>query len=127
MDVAVGRSNLPPSGRHTVSVSCFDTPADAVRWVRTGGRVVLVAIYTAKAEFEFNTVVATEKEIIGTIAYDQQDVRDVVRLISDGTLKTLPLISDVIGLDDVIEVGFRRMMAPTKDIFRILVAPSGGR
>ena len=48
-----------------------------------------------------------------------------MRLLSDGTLKTAPLISDIIGLDDVIDVGFQRMMAPAKDIFRILVSPSG--
>jgi (R,R)-butanediol dehydrogenase/meso-butanediol dehydrogenase/diacetyl reductase len=101
------------------------TPTLAVDWVRTGGRVVLVAIYTARAEIDFNTVVGTEKEIIGSIAYDQDDVEEVVRLISSGALKTQPLISGVIGLDEVIDVGFQRMMAPTKDIFRILVAPSG--
>ena len=53
------------------------------------------------------------------------NVETVVRLLSDGTLRTAPLISDIIGLDEVISVGFKRMLEPTKDIFRILVSPSG--
>ena len=100
------------------------TPADAVRWVRRGGRVVLVAIYTDRPQFDFNSIVVTEKEIVGSNAYDQRDLEAVVRLLSDGTLKTAPLISDIIGLAEVIDVGFERMLAPTKDIFRILVSPS---
>ena len=101
------------------------TPAAAVRWVRSGGRVVLVAIYTAEPRFDFNSIVAAEKEVVGSIAYDQHDVEAVVGLLSNRTLKTAPLVSDIIALDDVIAAGFERMLAPTKDIFRILVSPSG--
>ncbi len=101
------------------------TTASAVEWVRTGGRVVLVAIYVDTPEFDFNTLVATEKELVGTIASGQQDVESAVGLISSGAVQTAPLVSDVISLDEVIDVGFARMMAPTKEIFRILVAPSG--
>lgn len=100
------------------------TPALGVQWVRTGGRVVLVAIYTSKPEFDFNTVVTSEAEIIGSIAYQKEDVEGAVRLIASGAIKTLPLISDIIGLDQVVDVGYKRMLEPTKDIFRILVSPS---
>ena len=102
-----------------------DTPPEAVRWVRRGGRVLLVAIYTAKSEFDFNSVVSAEVEVIGSLAYQQRDVEEAVRLISSGAIKTSPLVSDRIGLEDVVEKGFARMMAPSKDVFRILVAPSG--
>ena len=102
-----------------------DTPALAVQWVRRGGRVVLVAIYTAKPTFDFNSVVSTEVEVLGSIAYQKRDVEEIVGMISSGAVKTAPLISDKIGLKDVINVGFARMMAPSKDVFRILVAPSG--
>ncbi len=101
-----------------------DTPSLAVDWVRRGGRVLLVAIYTARASIDFNSVVGAETEIIGSLAYGQRDVEEVVRLIASGGLKTAPLVSGKIGLDDVVEKGFSRMMAPAKDVFRILVSPS---
>ena len=100
-----------------------NTPADCMRYVRRGGRVVLVAIYTSTPEFDFNSIVAQEKTVIGTIAYSRADVQASVDLIAAGKLSTTPLITDRIGLDDVIDVGFERMMAPTKDVFRILVKP----
>ena len=87
---------------------------------------MLVAIYTSRPQFDFNSLVATETELIGSLGYLQEDVEAVVGLIASGAIKTTPLISDVIGLDDVVDVGYARMLAPTKDIFRILVSPSSG-
>ena len=100
-----------------------NTPADCLRYARRGGRVVLVAIYTSTPEFDFNSIVAQEKTVIGTIAYTRANVQASVDLIASGKLKTTPLITDQIGLEEVIDVGFARMMAPTKDVFRILVKP----
>ena len=100
-----------------------NTPADCLRYVRRGGRVVLVAIYTSTPEFDFNEIVAQEKTVIGTIAYTRANVQASVDLIASGKLKTTPLITDQIGLEEVIDVGFARMMASTKDVFRILVKP----
>ena len=100
-----------------------NTPADCMKYVRRGGRVVLVAIYTSTPEFDFNSIVAQENTVIGTIAYGRADVQASVDLIASGKLRTTPLITDRIGLEEVIDVGFERMMAPTKDVFRILVKP----
>ena len=86
--------------------------------------MLLVAIYTAKTEIDFNSVVGTETEIIGSLAYQQRDVEEVVDLVSRGELRTSPLVSGKIGLEDVVDKGFARMSAPTKDVFRILVSPS---
>ena len=101
-----------------------ETPALAVQWVRRGGRAVLVAIYTSKPRYDFNKMVATEREMIGSLAYQQQDMEAAVGLIASGSVKTAPLVSGVIGLDEVVHVGYERMLAPAKNIFRLLVAPA---
>ena len=46
-------------------------------------------------------------------------------MIDTGDLRTAPLITDKIGLEEIIEKGFDRMLKPKKDVFRILVSPSG--
>ena len=102
-----------------------DTPRQAVEWVRSGGRVVLVAIYTSTPQFDFNSVVMIDKSLVGSAGYTRTDVEESVRLVGSGALQSEPLITDIIGLDQVVDVGFARMMAPEKDVFRILVAPSG--
>ena len=100
------------------------TPALAIDWARRGGRVVLVAIYTDRPAFDFNSIVASEVEVRGSIANGHDDLVQAVRLLSEGKLKTAPLISDYVALNQVVDVGFKRMMAPEKDVFRILVRPS---
>lgn len=100
-----------------------ETPEMAVRAVRRGGLVVLVAIYTSRPEFDFNNLVSREVRVAGSLAYEQQDVEEAVRLISAGLIRTKPLISEIIPLEQVIDRGFARMMAPAKDVFRILVSP----
>lgn len=100
------------------------TPQLALDLVRRGGKVILVAIYTAQPEFDFNKIVSTETTIIGSLGYERSDVQSMVNLLASCEVKTGPLISDIISLDEVIEVGFRRMLNPTKDFFRILVSGS---
>ena len=102
------------------------TPHAALDWVRRGGRVVLVAIYTTEPQFDFNTLVAAETELIGSLGYNRTDIEGAVGLIASGQVKTQPLVSGVIGLAEVIDVGYQRMLSPAKDVFRLLVAPSGG-
>ena len=101
-----------------------DTPALAIDWTRIGGRVLLVAIYTAIPKFDFNSLVAGEKEIIGSLGYERRDVEEVVGMIDAGLLHTAPLITDKIGLGEIFDKGFDRMLQPEKDVFRILVSPS---
>ena len=99
-------------------------PEQAVRMVRRGGLVVVVAIYTSTPRFDFNSLVATEVSMTGSLAYTQADMEDAVRLISSGEIRTRQLVTEIVGLDDVLETAFPRMLAPTKDVFRILVKPN---
>ena len=103
-----------------------DTTRLSVEAVRSGGRVVLVAIYTATPQFDFSSIVSKEIELIGSLAYTMSDTQEAVRLIASSEVQTRPLVSDVIGLDQVLDVGFARMLQPTKDFYRILVAPGKG-
>ena len=96
----------------------------AVQLTRCGGKVVIVAIYTSKPAFDFNDIVTREIDLLGSLGYTMKEVREAVDLIAEGKVKTMPLASDVIGLDQVIDVGYARMLQPTKDFFRILVDPS---
>ena len=101
-----------------------DTPELSIESVRSGGRVVLVAIYTNEPQFDFNNIVGRELDVVGSIGYERQDVEEVVNMISAGDLNPEELVSDVIRLDEILEKGFPRMLAKSKDVFRILVSPS---
>jgi (R,R)-butanediol dehydrogenase/meso-butanediol dehydrogenase/diacetyl reductase len=99
------------------------TPLDAFDWVRRAGTVVLVGIYAAKPEADFNVIVGKELQVIGSVAAGTGDMRAAVKLAADGKIRLGDLVSDRISLDRVIPDGFERMAAESKDVFRILVSP----
>ena len=101
-----------------------DTPMESVDLVRTGGTVVLVAVYTAKPEFDFNEIMFREVNVVGSLGYQRTDVESVVSLISQKKIKTDMLVSQIIGIDQVVDVGYNKMLSGNKDFFRILVSPS---
>ena len=99
------------------------TPDLAIKLSRKGGRVVLVAIYVDTPSFDFNSIVTSEVEVTGSIAFTREDVEGALDLISSGKVQTTPLITEQISMDEIISVGFKRKTAETKDVFRILVSP----
>jgi len=101
-----------------------NTPIDSVDLVRTGGTVVLVAVYTSKPEFDFNEIMFREVNVIGSLGYQKHDVEAAVSLLEEHKIKTDILVSEIIGIDQVVDVGYEKMLSGNKDVFRILVSPS---
>ena len=101
-----------------------ETAKIAISLARRGGRVVLVSVYgTPTKQVDFDSVVGTEKTIIGTLSMGRSDMEEAVRLMVEGKVDADPLVSGVIALSDVIGVGYKRMLSPNKDFFRIVVNP----
>ncbi|HLZ08643.1 MAG TPA: zinc-binding dehydrogenase, partial [Chloroflexota bacterium] len=111
-DVVVDASGSPPA---TLS---------AIEAVRSGGRVVIVALPIKAVSINFLSVVSTEKEIIGSLShvYDE-DYLAAIRLLGDGRVQADPLISDRIPLSDLLSRGFHRLEAQPADTLKILVKP----
>lgn len=103
-----------------------NTPVDAIGWVRRRGRVVLVGIYSATPQFDFNSIVGFEREVIGSVAADPEDYRTAISLIAAGRVDVKPLITATVPLERVIPDGFERMIRPQKDVYRILVGSGVG-
>jgi threonine dehydrogenase-like Zn-dependent dehydrogenase len=97
----------------------------AIAIARKGGRIVLVGLPVAAATVDFLSVVAAEKEIIGSLShiYDE-DFASAVWLLGEGRVQVAPLISDRIPLADLITRGLHRLEQPDADILKILVTPN---
>lgn len=101
------------------------TPVDAISWTRRGGTTVLVGIYSAKPEMNFNEIVGFERRVVGSVAIGPGDMEAAVGMIGSGRIRVTDLITAKIQLDRAIEDGFNRMLQPEKDVFRILITPGG--
>jgi (R,R)-butanediol dehydrogenase/meso-butanediol dehydrogenase/diacetyl reductase len=101
------------------------TPVDAISWTRRGGTTVLVGIYSATPEMNFNEIVGFERRVVGSVAIGPGDMAVAVGMIGSDRIRVTDLITAKIPLDRAIEDGFNRMLRPEKDVFRILISPSG--
>ncbi|HIM60900.1 MAG TPA: butanediol dehydrogenase [Dehalococcoidia bacterium] len=100
-----------------------ETPRMAIEWTRRGGTVLLIGIYSTKPEIDFNSIVGTEKTVIGSVATSPGDLEAAVELVAGGKINVKPLISEVVPLSRAIEDGFNRMLDPNKKVFRIVIQP----
>jgi (R,R)-butanediol dehydrogenase/meso-butanediol dehydrogenase/diacetyl reductase len=100
-----------------------ETPRMAIEWTRRGGTALLIGIYSTKPEIDFNSIVGTEKTVIGSVATSPGDLEIAVDLVARGKINVKPLISEVVPLSRAIEDGFNRMLDPNKEVFRIVIQP----
>jgi (R,R)-butanediol dehydrogenase / meso-butanediol dehydrogenase / diacetyl reductase len=96
--------------------------ASAIRSVRPGGTVVNVAIWGHMPQVAMNELVFSEVNVIGSLAYCG-DHADTIGLMRDGRVDTAQFITGRIGLDDIVERGFRELIDNKEENVKILVSP----
>ncbi|MEE8600528.1 2,3-butanediol dehydrogenase [Euzebya tangerina] len=97
--------------------------ADAVASVRAGGTVVNVAIWGHAAEFDFNSLVMKEVNVVGTLAYCG-DHEETIELLGSGQVDAEQLITAKIGLDDLVSGAFEELVNNKVEHVKILVSPT---
>ncbi|WEL17146.1 MULTISPECIES: 2,3-butanediol dehydrogenase [unclassified Halorhabdus] len=100
----------------------------AINSTRPGGRVAEVSIFEEPLETQPNDLVIPERSIVGSIAYQGgprsgEEFGMVIDMLEDGRLDPEPLITDRIGLEDIVEDGFEQLLDPESDQVKILVKP----
>ncbi|MFZ4663741.1 MAG: 2,3-butanediol dehydrogenase [Caldilineaceae bacterium] len=98
----------------------------AIHAARKAGRIVLVGLPVAPTNFNFFDVVATEKEIIGSLShvYDE-DYAAAVRWLGDGRILAEPLISARIPLERLLADGLDRLEQRASETLKVIVKPHG--
>ena len=97
------------------------TGALTVDLARAGGKAVLVGIFEKPSEFHFNNLVFYEKEVLGSLAY-YGDFKTAIALMADGRIVAEPMITARIKLDDIVEKGFKELLANREQHIKILVS-----
>jgi len=111
-----------------VSFECIgnkSTAKLAIDVIRKAGKSVMVGIFEEASTFNFFEVVSTEKEIIGSLAYNGE-FADVIRFIADGRIDVEPLITGRIHLADIVTHGFEELVNNKDGNVKIIVSPVAG-
>lgn len=98
----------------------FDTGINSLKFE---GTMVITSIWEKEVSFNPNSLVFSEKKIVGTLAY-RHEFPATIALMSDGRVKAEGYITKKIVLDDIVEEGFGTLTGPEKKKHvKILVTP----
>ncbi|MDR3371585.1 2,3-butanediol dehydrogenase [Rhodoferax sp.] len=125
-DVVAEIKKLTNGSGADVSFECIGnklTGPLAVEVIRNCGRAVIVGIFEEPSAFNFFSLSATDKVVIGTLAYTIADFAGVAKLLASGQLKAEPMITGRIKLDDIVDKGFEELLRNKDAHIKILVSP----
>lgn len=94
---------------------------DAIGAVRKGGKVVLVGLFGAPAQFDAFDLVNREVEIVPSCGY-RHVYPDLIGLIAAGAVDPAVIVTREVRLADVVSGGFETLSGPNDDI-KVLVVP----
>jgi (R,R)-butanediol dehydrogenase/meso-butanediol dehydrogenase/diacetyl reductase len=101
---------------------------DALISTKSTGQTVVVSIWEEEISTDLNPIVIGERSVIGTNAYvggprSHEEFGRVIDMIGDEKLDPDPLITDRIGLSEIVDRGFDRLTETHTDQVKILVKP----
>ncbi len=104
---------------------CAGTPQSvktSLELAKGGGQVLLLGVSGEETPLVEAMLVLREIEIKATLAYGEDEIRLCLDFLAQRKFKTEGMVSDIIGLDDIVEKGFERL-ASTKGLVKVLLAP----
>ena len=90
--------------------------------VRGAGQVLLLGVSGQATPVIAATLIQREIDIKASLAYGKDEIRICLDFLATGRFDTTDLVSDFIGLDDVLEKGFKRLVN-SSDLIKIVLAP----
>lgn len=98
----------------------------AVEWTRKGGRTVLLGVISGTVELDLLSFLLSEKELVASLSHTYDvDFPEAVGLLETGQVDVEPLITDRIGLDQVVSAGFDALLAEPAAHLKVVVVPDG--
>lgn len=126
-DVIAEIKKLTGGSGADVSFECIGhklTAPMAIDAIRNCGRAVIVGIFEEPSSFNFFSLSATDKVVIGTLAYTLDDFKGVSALLASGQLVAEPLITGKIELQDIVKNGFDELVNNKEKHIKIIVRPA---
>jgi (R,R)-butanediol dehydrogenase/meso-butanediol dehydrogenase/diacetyl reductase len=114
---------------HMADVAFETTGAESIfnlllTTIHNQGTLVITSLWEGTVTHNLNNLVLTEKNIVGTICYNNEDFPEVISLIAEGKINTDGLITKKIYLDDITSEGFETLTGPDKKKHvKIIVSP----
>ncbi|KAK4994344.1 hypothetical protein LTR28_000908 [Elasticomyces elasticus] len=97
----------------------------AIHAVRARGTIVNIAIWEKPCSIHPNDLVFKERKYIAVATYVKGDYQEVIAAISDGRMNPERMITKRIGMDEVVEGGFKALIKDKDNQVKILIRAGG--
>jgi (R,R)-butanediol dehydrogenase / meso-butanediol dehydrogenase / diacetyl reductase len=87
-----------------------------------GGRLEVVAIHSKPVELDLAAQLTMQDRSMGSSIGYAHDHADAIELVRSGKVDLAPFITSTIGIDDIVEQGFRRLLENKEHEVKILVS-----
>lgn len=95
----------------------------AIELVRPGGLAIIIGIAEQGGALNLDMAISGEKEVRGCIGYFDGEWQSVVDLIVSGRLDPTPLVTHRIGVEEIVEKGFKALVHNKDSCVKVLVRP----
>lgn len=96
----------------------------SIACARNGGTIVNLAIHEKALSLNLNALVLTEKKVLGSLCFTDDDMQAVIRALADRTLVPNDMITSIVPLEDAIEGAFKELIERRQNHVKILVQPN---
>jgi (R,R)-butanediol dehydrogenase/meso-butanediol dehydrogenase/diacetyl reductase len=93
----------------------------ALTAVRSAGRISQTGLHTKAAAIDPMVLSEHDITLAGTWCYPVTDWPRIIGLVASGRLPVDKVVSDQIGMDDIVAKGFETLLSPTGDQVKVLV------
>jgi (R,R)-butanediol dehydrogenase/meso-butanediol dehydrogenase/diacetyl reductase len=100
-----------------------ETIQGAQRIVKKGGKVMIIGESIADIPTNYTTLFVRELDIKGIYDGSLEDFDHAAQLIARGRVEVALMVTDKIGLSEIVEKGFEELLKPEKNHIKILVDP----
>lgn len=94
--------------------------------MRARGTIVNIAVWEKRCNFHPSDFLFRERKYLGVATYVKGDFQEVIDAISSGRMKPEAMITKRIGLDEVVEGGFKALIKDKDNQVKILVRAGSG-
>jgi 2-desacetyl-2-hydroxyethyl bacteriochlorophyllide A dehydrogenase len=94
----------------------------AISVVKSGGQLLVLGISEKEMPIVPAYVCPREIDIKTSFVYDGDEIRIILGLMETGRINAKEMVTDIIGLDDVVEKGFKQLETSVDQV-KILLAP----
>jgi (R,R)-butanediol dehydrogenase/meso-butanediol dehydrogenase/diacetyl reductase len=111
------------------AVGMENTFVQSIRSTRKGASVVVLGVFEGSVSVQPNLLIMADRDVAGSFAYGcgpkskTGEFKTAIRWLADGRLRTDPLVTSRIELENVVEEGFEALVDPETDEIKVLVQP----